>query len=57
MAASTPSFSGELNNLGGSATELHLKVFAGEVLTAFEQASVTMDKHQVRRITSGKSAQ
>ena len=56
MANATPSFSGELNDDGGGNTVLHLKVFAGEVLTAFEQASVTMDKHLVRRITSGKSS-
>lgn len=56
MAVAVPSFSGESNNDGAGNTALHLKVYAGEVLTAFEQASVTMDKHQVRRITSGKSA-
>ena len=56
MANATPSFSGESNNDGAGNTALHLKVYAGEVLTAFEQASVTMDKHMVRRITSGKSA-
>lgn len=56
MANATPSFSGESNNDGAGDTALHLKVFAGEVLTAFEQASITMDKHVVRRITSGKSA-
>ena len=36
---------------------MHLKVFEGEVLAAFEQQSVTMDKHMVRSISSGKSAQ
>lgn len=56
MANATVSFSGKINN-AGSATAMHLKVFAGEVLTAFEQASVTMDKHLVRSISSGKSAQ
>lgn len=56
MANATPSFSGESNNDGGGNTALHLKVFVGEVLTAFEQASVTMDKHVVRSISSGKSA-
>ena len=57
MANATPSFAGESNNDAAGDTALHLKVFAGEVLTAFEQASVTMDKHVVRRITSGKSTQ
>ena len=32
------------------------KIFAGEVLTAFRKATVTMDKHIVRTITNGKSA-
>jgi hypothetical protein len=34
-----------------------LKVYAGEVLTAFEQASVTQDKHVIRSLSSGISAQ
>lgn len=33
-----------------------LKVFGGEVLTAFVRRSVTMDKHMVRTIQNGKSA-
>jgi hypothetical protein len=33
-----------------------LKVFGGEVLTAFARRSVTMDKHMVRTIQNGKSA-
>lgn len=37
--------------------QLFLKVFGGEVLTAFKRRSVTMDKHMVRTIQSGKSAQ
>ena len=50
------------SNLGqieatGNATSLFLKTFAGEVLTAFEEKNTMMDKHQVRTITSGKSAQ
>lgn len=35
---------------------LFLKVFGGEVLTAFTRRSVTMDKHMVRTIQNGKSA-
>jgi hypothetical protein len=35
---------------------MFLKVFSGEVLTAFQRRSVTMDKIVVRTITSGKSA-
>ena len=36
---------------------LFLKVFAGEVITAFETANSTLDKHLVRTISNGKSAQ
>ena len=39
------------------ATGLFLKVFGGEVFAAFEIATVTLDKHFVREIASGKSAQ
>ena len=35
---------------------LFLKVFAGEVLTAFTRRTVTMDKVMTRTITNGKSA-
>ena len=41
----------------GGANELFLKVFAGEVLTTFEQNNVMMPLHRVRSISSGKSAQ
>ena len=41
----------------GSTSALFLKVFAGEVITAFETANSTLDKHMVRTISSGKSAQ
>ena len=44
-------------NSAGDSTALYLQVYAGEVLTAFEQASVTMDKHVIRSINSGVSAQ
>ena len=44
-------------NSAGDSSALFLKVYAGEVLTAFEQASVTMDKHVIRSISSGISAQ
>jgi hypothetical protein len=37
--------------------ELQLKVYAGEVVTAFEKHTVMLDKHNVRTIKSGKSAQ
>lgn len=53
MADATPSRPGNdgSNNLG-----LFLKVFSGEVLTAFNNKQVMMDKHFVRTISQGKSA-
>lgn len=36
---------------------LFLKVFGGEVLTAFARTSVTTSRHMMRSISSGKSAQ
>jgi hypothetical protein len=50
---------GQINGTGGSYANdnaLFLKVFGGEVLTAFANKVVTMDKHMVRTISSGKSA-
>ena len=44
------------NLQGGDKTALFLKVFAGEVLTAYETATIMEDKHQVRTIPHGKSA-
>jgi hypothetical protein len=44
-------------NLAGDVDALHLKVWSGEVLTAFNAACVYQDKHVVREIQSGKSAQ
>lgn len=41
----------------GSTTASFLKIFSGEVITAFETANSTLDKHLVRTISSGKSAQ
>lgn len=37
----------------GDASTLFLKVFAGEVLTAFERTSVMMPRHMVRTIANG----
>lgn len=59
MANATSSFLGAINNDTGTYTKdnaLFLKVFSGEVLTAFANKTVTMDKHMVRTIASGKSA-
>lgn len=56
MAASTPSRLGA-NNLGGDKLNLFLKVFGGEVLTTFREKTVALNRHVVRTISSGKSAQ
>jgi len=55
MANATPVSVGRVN-AGGSEDALFLKVFAGEVLTSFERASVTQGSETVRSISSGKSA-
>ena len=55
MADATP-FRVGANNGGADKRELFLKTWSGEVLAAFETASVTRDKHFVRSISSGKSA-
>jgi hypothetical protein len=56
MSNATPSRVGSING-GVDKEALFLKVFAGEVLTAFAEKNVMMDKHMVRTISSGKSAQ
>ena len=40
----------------GDRDALFMKVFTGEVLTAFARTSVMMSRHQVRTISQGKSA-
>jgi hypothetical protein len=47
---------GQING-AGDVDALFLKVFAGEVLTAFTTMNKMLDKHVVRQIKSGKSAQ
>lgn len=44
-------------NATGDARALFLKVFSGEVMTAFHQENKLMPLHMVKTITSGKSAQ
>ncbi|EEE42846.1 phage capsid protein [Roseibium alexandrii] len=39
------------------ARNLFLKIFGGEVLTAFQERVLTLDKHRVQTIEHGKSAQ
>lgn len=48
---------GGASNGGSDPDELFLKTYGGEVMTAFEEANVFLDKQMVRTITSGKSAQ
>lgn len=59
QAASNPaysvSFQGQNNNTG-DVRDLFLKLYAGEVLTAFEEKKVLMDKVRTRTIAKGKSA-
>jgi hypothetical protein len=43
-------------NAGGSADALFLKVFAGEILTAFKNSTVTQGAFLEKTISSGKSA-
>lgn len=47
---------GQVNG-SGDARAIYLKIFGGEVITAFEEATVSVDKHFVREIPHGKSAQ
>jgi hypothetical protein len=55
MTAATPVSVGKVN-ASGSEDALFLKVFSGEVLTSFEQSTVTAGAEMVRSISSGKSA-
>ena len=45
-----------LNQGQSDALQGFLKVFSGEIITAFERASKSMENHIVRTIDSGKSA-
>lgn len=56
MANMTVSRIGQIN-ASGDADALFLKVFSGEVLTAFRETTQFISRHMVRSITSGKSAQ
>ena len=61
MTNATPSRLGVVNAASSpnyaQANALFLKVFAGEVLTAFEENNVMQNLHTSRTISSGKSAQ
>lgn len=56
MSDQTPNRAGQIG-AAGDTEALFLKLFSGEVLTAFEETNVTMGRHNVRTITNGKSAQ
>ena len=56
MANASVSRLGQVNN-AGDAKALFLKVFSGEVLTAFAEKNIMADKVMTRTISSGKSAQ
>jgi hypothetical protein len=53
----TASRFGDALAAGSDVTQLFMKVFAGEILTAFETECVTMTRQLVRTIANGKSAQ
>ena len=55
MSDMTASRLGQVN-AAGDADALFLKVFSGEVLTAFEETNVMRNLHMLREIQSGKSA-
>ena len=57
MANATPSRLGDINQGGSDVYQLFLQVFSGEVMTTFDNANIMMDKHTVRTIASGESAQ
>lgn len=56
MADASPNRIGQVNG-AGDAKALFLKVFAGEVLTAFRESNVAMAHSMVRTISQGKTAQ
>ena len=55
MTNAAPASIGRVN-AAGTEDALFLKVFSGEVLTAFERSSVTQGAEMVRSISNGKSA-
>jgi len=53
MANATVLAGGQINGAGAT-DALFLKVYGGEVLTAFDQNNVVMPLHTVRTISSGE---
>lgn len=56
MANATTLLFGAVNS-AGARDALFLKVFGGEVIVAFEEMNEILDKHVIRTISQGKSAQ
>lgn len=56
MTDANPSRLGQINAAGAN-DALFMKLFSGEVMTAFEQGTVFMNHHFVRSISGGKSSQ
>lgn len=56
MTTATPSRLGQINATG-AVDALFLKLFSGEVMSAFEKATVFMGKHFMQPISGGKSKQ
>lgn len=56
MSNATPSALGAING-GADRKAMFLKVWSGEVLTTFQNETHMLDKHVVRTISSGRSAQ
>lgn len=56
MTAATISTLNQINSTG-TADAMFLKLFSGEVMALFQKNAVFLDKHQVRTIANGKSAQ
>lgn len=57
MADATVSRLGQIELSTSDNDALFLKLFSGEVLAAFETAQVALNRHLVRTIPNGKSAQ
>jgi len=54
--AMTPVRLGEVNRTGGAMTALFKDQYSSEVMAAFEENTIMLDKHFIRTIASGKSA-
>jgi hypothetical protein len=60
MSNASVNYIGAVNQADSTLAEqraIYLKIFSGEVITAFKETTSFLDKHNVRTITSGKEAQ